>query len=240
MAAPEASPALTIGFVFLPLAVSAAIIYGVGAAGRRLGESLHTQARWVGGTAVFLVVWLVGTLGLAASGWLARFDLRPPPFLLIPAIGFPLAAVLTWSRFGARLIDGLPLAALVGLQSFRFPLELLMHRAYVEGVMPVQMSYSGRNFDIVTGLTAIVVAWALHRGVGGRRLAMAWNILGTLLLVNIIAVAAASTPLVAAFGPDALNTFVAYPPFVWLPAILVLAAVTGHLLIARAIGRLYN
>jgi hypothetical protein len=33
---------------------------------------------------------------------------------------------------------------------------------------------------------------------------------------------------------------VAYPPFVWLPAVLVLTAVTGHLLVARAIGRLYN
>ena len=143
----------------------------------------------------------------------------------------------TWSRFGTRLIEGLPLAALVGLQSFRFPLELLMHRAYVEGVMPVQMSYSGRNFDILAGLTAIPVAWALHRGIGGRRLALTWNILGAVLLVNIIAVAAAATPLIAAFGPDNLNTFVAYPPFVWLPAVLVLTAVTGHLLITRA---LYN
>lgn len=240
MAAPEASPALTTGFAVLPLAVSAAIVYGVAAAGRRLGESRHTRARWVGGTAIVLTVWLGGTLGLAASGWLARFDVRPPPFLLLPAIGFPAAVVLAWSRFGTRLVDGLPLAALVGLQAFRFPLELLMHRAYVEGVMPVQMSYSGRNFDILSGLTAIAVAWALHRGVGGRRLAIGWNIMGALLLINIIAVAAASTPLIAAFGPDALNTFVAYPPFVWLPAVLVLTAVTGHLLVARAIGRLYN
>src|SRR5262245_52765070 len=215
------------GFVVLPLAVSAAIIYGVGAAGRRLSEPPATQQRWVAGTAIAVTGWLVVTLALASSGWLARFDLRPPPFLLLPAIGFPLAAALTWSRFGTRVIDGLPLAALVGLQSFRFPLELLLHRAYVEGVMPVQMSYSGRNFDILAGLTAIPVAWALARGIGGRRLALAWNVFGALLLVNIIAVAAACTPLIAAFGPDALNTFVAYPPFVWLPAVLVLTAVTG-------------
>ena len=156
---------------------------------------------------------------------------------MLPAVGFPLAVALTWSRFGTRLIEGLPLAALVGLQSFRFPLELLMHRAYVEGVMPVQMSYSGRNFDILAGLTAIPVAWALHRGIGGRRLALTWNIFGAVLLINIIVVAAAATPVIAAFGPDSLNTFVAYPPFVWLPAVLVLTAVTGHLMITRA---LYN
>ena len=43
--------------------------------------------------------------------------------------------------------------------------------------------------------------------------------------------------LFAAFGPEALNTFVAHPPFVWLPAVLVLTAVAGHLMITRA---LYN
>jgi len=112
-----------------------------------------------------------------------------------------------------------------------------MHRAYTEGVMPIQMSYSGRNFDILAGVTAIPVAWALSLGIGGRRLAFAWNILGAVLLVNIIVIAAASTPFIGAFGPDALNTFVAYPPFIWLPAVLVLTAVTGHLLIARALAR---
>jgi hypothetical protein len=237
VAAPDASSTLTTGFVVLPVVVSAAIVYGVAVAGRRLEEPADTQWRWIAGTAIGVTVWMAGSLALASSGWLARFDLRPPPFLLLPAVGFPLAVALTWSRFGTRLIEGLPLAALVGLQSFRFPLELLMHRAYVEGVMPVQMSYSGRNVDILAGLTAIPVAWALHRGIGGRRLALIWNIFGAVLLVNIIAVAAAATPVIAAFGPDSLNTFVAYPPFVWLPAVLVLTAVTGHLMITRA---LYN
>jgi hypothetical protein len=237
VAAPEASSTLTTGFVVLPIVVSTAIVYGVAVAGRRLGEPAETQRRWGVGTAVAVIGWLAVTWALASSGWLARFDLRPPPFLLLPAIGFPLAAALTWSRFGTRVVSGLPIAALVGLQSFRFPLELLMHRAHAEGVMPVQMSYSGRNFDILAGLTAIPVAWALHRGIGGRRLALAWNILGAVLLVNIIAVAAAATPFIAAFGPDSLNTFVAYPPFVWLPAVLVLTAVAGHMMITRA---LYN
>jgi hypothetical protein len=237
VAAPDASSTLTTGFVVLPVVVSAAIVYGVAVAGRRLGEPGDTERRWVLGTAIAVVGWLAVTWALASSGWLARFDLRPPPFLLLPAVGFPLAVALTWSRFGTRLVNGLPMAALVGLQSFRFPLELLMHRAYIEGVMPVQMSYSGRNFDILAGLTAIPVAWALHRGIGGRRLALTWNIFGAVLLINIIAVAAAATPVIAAFGPGDLNTFVAYPPFVWLPAVLVLTAVTGHLMITRA---LYN
>ena len=39
------------------------------------------------------------------------------------------------------------------------------------------------------------------------------------------------------FGPDLLNTLVMFPPFVWLPAVMVLMAFTGHLLVARALRR---
>jgi hypothetical protein len=31
--------------------------------------------------------------------------------------------------------------------------------------------------------------------------------------------------------------FVAYMPYVWLPAVMVLAALAGHLVIFRALGR---
>ena len=47
---------------------------------------------------------------------------------------------------------------LVGVQGFRLPLELAMHRMYERGIMPVQMSYSGLNYDILTGIRALVVA----------------------------------------------------------------------------------
>ena len=110
-----------------------------------------------------------------------------------------------------------------------------MHALGNRGIRPEQMSYSGRNFDVVTGATAIVVAGLVLAGVAGRRLVMAWNILGLALLVNIVVVAILSTPRFAVFGPDRLNVFVTYPPFVWLPAVLVLAALAGHLIVFRAL-----
>ena len=57
------------------------------------------------------------------------------------------------------------------------------------------------------------------------------------LLVNIIVVAVLSTPAFAYFGADRLNTFVTDVPFVWLPAVMVAAALAGHLIIARALLR---
>jgi hypothetical protein len=51
----------------------------------------------------------------------------------------------------------MPLLTLVGLQSFRLPLQLALHRAAEQGIIPVQLSYSGYNFDIVTGMGATVL-----------------------------------------------------------------------------------
>lgn len=112
-----------------------------------------------------------------------------------------------------------------------------MHALVGRGIMPEQMSYTGCNFDIVTGATALVVAVLLKTGVGGRRVAMLWNVMGLGLLVNVVVVAILSTPVFGAFGDDRLNVFVTFTPFVWLPAVLVLAALAGHLLIFRAAAR---
>ena len=192
----NASQFLTAGFMAMGLALATLLVFGVHFAGRRLGKSSGTTRGWTMMTAIGAGAWLGVTWAAAETGHLSRLDLQPPPFLALPVAIAVLGALMAFTRFGTRLVDGLPLAALIGMQAFRFPLELLMHRAYSEGVMPYQMSYSGWNFDIVTGLTALPVAWAIHRGAGGRRLAVAWNALGALLLLNIVVIAVISTPII--------------------------------------------
>ncbi|HYR29804.1 MAG TPA: hypothetical protein VEU30_15145 [Thermoanaerobaculia bacterium] len=184
-------------------------------------------------TAGFFAMWLAVTYVLASSGAL-RFDSRPPTIVLLILIANIGAAVFALSRVGARVAESVPLAALAALQSFRLPLELVMHRAAEEGVMPPQMSYGGYNFDIVTGALAIVVAFlARHRAI-----AWAWNILGTLLLTAIVVISVISSPLpLRAFHNEPANVWVTQPPFVWLVAVLVPIALAGHILVFRALRR---
>lgn len=233
---PPVSPLVTWGFVVLPLLVAGAFVVAVDRAAVRIGDRPAARRRRTAMTGVAVAAWLSLTLLAAASGLLRRFDLVPPPF-----VGFLLAVLavgvgVPCSRLGTLLVGGLPLSALVGAQVFRFPLEMVMHRAYAEGIMPVQMSYSGLNYDIVTGITAgLLGAWlALARA--PRLVVAAWNVVGLALLVNVVAVAILSTPLFRWFGEDRLNTFVAYPPYVWLPAVLVTAALAGHLLVWRKLA----
>ena len=184
---------------------------------------------------------MAGTWAAAQAGVFQNWNQTPPPFALLVAVIVLLSLVITFSSVGRRLAQFLPLWALVGAQGFRLPLELAMHEMYERGVMPREMSYSGRNFDIVTGASAIVLALLLATGTGGGRLVAIWNALGLALLINVVTVAILGTPRFQYFGPDRQNTWVTYPPYVWLPAVMVLAALAGHLIIFRALrihGRL--
>jgi hypothetical protein len=100
--------------------------------------------------------------------------------------------------------------------------------------MPVQMSYSGRNLDIVSGASALIVGGLLALGRLPRWAVRAWNWLGALLLANILVIALLSAPLpIRVFHNEPANVWVTQAPFVWLPAVMVLAAVLGHLLVFR-------
>jgi hypothetical protein len=95
------------------------------------------------------------------------------------------------------------------------------------------MTYAGRNFDIVTGVTAAILGMALVRIRVPRAIVLLWNVMGLLLLANVLTIAVLSMPMLRRFGPDQMNVWVAMPPFVWLPTVLVVAALSGHIIIFR-------
>ena len=219
----SASALVTLGIPLLSLGVIALFLWAVWRAARdRFVLVLLAAVAWLG-------LWA----GLSLSGVLARFDARTPPlaFMFVSVLGAGVA--LGASPLTAAVIRAVPPWALIALQGFRLPLELVMHRAAVEGVMPQVMSYSGRNFDIVTGASALLLALALRTGVAGSGLVFAWNIVGFSLLANVVGIALLSSPMLQAYGPDQVNRWVAYFPFVYLPAVLVLFALAGHIAVFR-------
>jgi len=189
---------------------------------------------WV--PAVALLLAYLATPGLLAClGALDRYDTPPAPALVL-LLGLTLLTVaVVLSRLGTRLAAGVGMGAVVALQAFRIPVELLLHRLYDEGDVPLQMTYSGRNFDMVSGVSGLILgAWLLSGGRVPRAAVLAWNVLGFALLANIIGVAILCTP--APFrqfteGPPNLlpSTF----PYIWLPSFLVQVALGSHLLVFR-------
>jgi hypothetical protein len=207
----------------LAITVAALIVWIIGRANRRAAVV----------AAAVIAMLLIGEYAAASVGVLRDWDRRPPPFAMAVAIPLLLTILFALSSVGRQVATLSSFALIISIQSFRLPLELVMHHAATIGLMPSQMSYSGRNFDILTGALALPVAWISARAPQSRQIVFWWNLLGTVLLINIVVIAVASTPLVGAFGSDRLNTWVAEAPYIWLPAILVPAAVLGHALIWR-------
>jgi hypothetical protein len=224
-------------FVAIPLALWLSLVWATRIAWQRAGAEPSAARRSAALIGVAAAAWMALTWAAAAAGILQDWDRRPPPFFFVIFGMTAIAVSMAYSRLGTHVARHLSLGTLVAIQGFRLPLELAMHALAERGIMPVQMSYSGLNFDIVTGATAILVAVLVWTGRGGRRLVLAWNLLGLALLVNVVTVAILSMPTIRYFGDDQLAVFVTHTPFVWLPAIMVLAALAGHLVIARAVGQ---
>jgi hypothetical protein len=222
---------LRVLFIALALAIGALFVAGVRISATRIGASTADANRLGTRAAIGVALWLAITAGVAAARLL---HFMPPTMPILIVAGFVLAFRVALSPLGHQLAVGLPLAVLVGFQAFRVLVELLLHRAYFEGLMPVQMSYSGRNFDIVSGITAIFMAIWLVRGHPSARIVFAWNTLGVGLLLNIVVIAMLSAPTpFRVFMNEPANVWITHAPWVWLPTVMVTAAIVGHVLVYR-------
>jgi hypothetical protein len=236
MSGPPAPALVSWGIGALAVGLGVAFVAAHRAAARALGLPPSAVRAQTATAAALVAAWMLAFALVARAGWLARFAARPPPLLL--ALAAIVAGTVLYARSAAagRLAAGLPLAALVGYQAYRLPLELVMHEAARAGLMPAQMTYTGWNLDIVSGVTAALVAPAVAFGRAPRALVLAWNALGLALVLWVLGIGIASMPAIRAFGAGAENTWIAYFPFVWLPAVLVPAAILGHVLVFRRLA----
>ena len=183
---------------------------------------------------VGVLVWLVVT-GLAGWLGLARdFQRVPPPMFVLLLAAVVLAVVTAMSRVGSRLVAEAGIVWLIGVQAFRVAVEVFLDWGHRVDLVPVQMTFEGRNWDIVSGVSAAAVAWLAAKRQAPRWLVLLWNCVGLALLLNIVVIAVLSMPTpLRRFHNEPANSFIAYFPYIWLPTFLVQLALFGHLLVFR-------
>lgn len=186
-----------------------------------------------------VLAWQAAMGVLAWSGYFEHFD-QPWRALPTVALGIAVAAWLAGRPFGGSgsWLMRAPAAAWVAVQSFRLPLELWLFSLFSTGVIGRPMTFAGANADIAMGLSAPLLAALVQRqgqpGPGLRRVLLAWNVLGLMLLLNVVVIAVLSMPLpFQVFTTEPANRFIARFPFVWLPTLLVPLALMAHLVSLR-------
>ena len=196
----------------------------------------HLTKRFVPTALVPLVlaVWLAIAFALASSGFLSNWTAKPPRMPLIPLVAFVALIAVHRSAAFVKLLRATPRHWPVALQTFRIGVELCFWRLYVTGGAPQQVTFEGRNFDVVVGLTAPVVALAIWKYGMGRRIVIVWNVLGIAILGNTIVTALSSLPGPLHHDwPGGVFTAIADSPFVLIPAFLAPFAIFLHVFSIR-------
>ncbi|OOQ60503.1 hypothetical protein [Mucilaginibacter pedocola] len=184
---------------------------------------------------ILTLTWLAIQAALGLSGFYLNESTTPPRFglVLLPPMVFIATRFLTQS--GRSYIDRLDIRTLTLLHITRIPVELTLYWLFVHKAVPQVMTFEGRNFDILCGITApIVYYFGFVKPVFGRKVLLAWNIICLLVLANIVTTAVLSTPLpFQQFGFEQPNIALFYFPFVWLPGFLVPVVLFSHLVAIR-------
>ena len=181
-------------------------------------------------TTIFIIAWAVVQSLLAYGGFYTVIDTSPPRlmFILIPIVLVMIFGLLPKQRRWFNKTRDVKYSTL--LHTVRLPVEITLYMLFVNRMVPELMTFEGRNFDIIMGITAPVVAWLLVRNKMGRKALIAWNVIGLCLVLFIMVngVLSAQTPF-QQFAFDQPNRGIAYFPFVLLPAVIVPIVIWTHL-----------
>lgn len=185
-----------------------------------------------------ILVWLAVQTFIASSGFYTVTDTLPPRFLLLVLPPFLVIAGLFMSPKGRKFIDGLDLKSLTILHTIRIPVEIVLFFLFTYKTIPELMTFEGRNFDILSGITAPVIFYfAFVRKQLSRKIILIWNMICLGLLINIVSNAILSAPFpFQQFAFDQPNIAVLYFPFIWLPCCVVPLVLLSHLAAIRQLS----
>jgi hypothetical protein len=212
-------PLITLVFFYLLLKELKSAIAATGWTNEKKNKSYR---RFIMGVVFWAIVVSIASL----SGFTSNFKLFPAnamPILLIPLIT-TITLLLTADM--KTLAAHLNLKVLTQLQVFRVLVEIVLWLLFIQHQLPEQMTFEGRNFDILAGITAVIAA---NYFINNKTWMIAWNIFGLLLLINIVTIALLSMPTpFRVFHNEPANTIVTHFPYVFLPTFLVPLAYLLH------------
>jgi hypothetical protein len=179
-----------------------------------------------------LAFWLLFQAVLSIGGFYVKTDAIPPRLVLFGLFPALLTIILFFIFARKSFIEKLPLKTLTILHIIRIPVEIVLFWLFEQNLIPQLMTFEGRNFDMLSGLTAPLIYFiAFRNGKVNRTLLIIWNLFALGLLINIVVNAVLSFPFpFQQFAFDQPNRAVLYFPYVWLPTVIVPIVLFSHLI----------
>ncbi|MEQ9424959.1 MAG: hypothetical protein RJQ09_11105 [Cyclobacteriaceae bacterium] len=131
---------------------------------------------------LWFTVWISYLLLISSLGFLNSFALPPriPLMVVLPSI---VAMILVLrSKHFQHVIGSIPAHVILYLQSFRILVELLIYGAFLNGVFPKAVTFEGTNFDILVGISALLIGFLSSKNSIKPTVALTWNIISIAIL----------------------------------------------------------
>lgn len=180
---------------------------------------------------LFTLVWISILSLVVWSGWLEEESFPGVPlFFALINLGAIAFGMSSWGK----ALAGIPAWLLIAFQGFRLPLELVLHVWADQGTIPDTMTWTGQNYDIVSGLLALFVLLPAFRN---KAYYWFWNLSAGFLLLNVLRVVILSSPLPFAWDLDRPLQLIFHMPYALIGIVCVWAAIVGHIVLTRALLR---
>jgi len=199
----------------------------------------NNSVRTVSLVSIVICIWLAIHAVFALKFFYTVTDNIPPRFALLVLPPLLVIMILFITKQGKRFIDSLSLKILTQLHVVRIFVEIILLWLFINKYVPQLMTFEGRNFDILSGLPAPLVAYfGFAKNRLSRKFILVWNIICLLLLLNIVINAVLSAPFpFQQFAFEQPNIAVLYFPFVWLPCFIVPAVLFSHLVLIKRLSK---
>ena len=177
-----------------------------------------------------IIAWSVLQSVLAYNGFYHQSNTIPPRFalVLVPTTLLIIYGLLPRQRHW--LLTSRNTVISTFLHTVRFPVELVLFQLFIYKTIPELMTFKGRNFDIIMGITAPIVGLLLLIQKLNKKALLVWNYIGLVLILFILAngILSAELPF-QQFGFEQPNRGINYFPFILLPATIVPIVIWTHL-----------
>jgi hypothetical protein len=187
----------------------------------------NTKPRKIVG--VFLLLCVLQSL-VVFSGFYLNTEALPPRFVFVvaPSIILIVYGLFPKQRQWIMKVRRIEWSTL--LHIVRIPVEFVLYGLAVHELVPTLMTFEGRNFDILAGITAPIMAFWYHKKLIGKSVLLIWNYVGLILIMFIFVNAALSieSP-IQQFAFDQPNRAVQYFPFILLPVAIAPIVVWTHI-----------
>lgn len=189
---------------------------------------------------LIIFAWMAVQAVIALSGYYTVTHTMPPRFLLLVLPPLLLIMILLATAAGKKFTGSLDIKTLTLLHIIRVPVEIVLYLLFTYKTIPQLMTFEGRNFDILSGISAPVVCYLVFvKRKAGKKILLWWNIACLALLLNIVINAVLSAPFpFQQFAFDQPNIAVLYFPFNWLPGVVVPLVLFSHLIVLQRLRKL--